>query len=611
MAQYQENSMAAVFQNSAAKYGDKPYASYKKEGTWLDITWNEMNDMVHNLAYFLLSIGVEKGDKVGLFSPNRWEWHLTALAINSIGAVDVPIYATNSAEESEYILSNSDSKICFVGTEDHLKRILSIRSKLAGMKEIIVFDEPSEKPENVLTLTDALKSGEGNQKKEVFETRLANIDPGDLATLIYTSGTTGNPKGVMLTHNNYVSNVRNTLSEMRDPKTGKDLLTKEDLYLSFLPLSHSLERTAGFHGALWSGAKTAFAESIEKLLDNFQEVRPTIIISVPRIYEKVHAGILAKVANAPGLKKKIFNFAMRQAAKNLPFVCRDLPRRGFFAFKYRLADKLVLSKLKDTLGMDKLRFAISGGAPLSQSDAEFFIGMGFKILEGFGLTETTPITNFNRPWFIKPATVGQPIPETTVKLSDEGEILIKGPQVMAGYYKNDEATREAITPDGFFRTGDIGIIDEDGCLKITGRIKDIIVTAGGKNISPQNIEGSIKESRFVEQIGIIGDKRKYLSALVVPAFPELEAWAKEKGIPFNSRDDLVNNEEAKKLIKSEIDAHTSQFARVEQIRRFTLLNSEWTQDTGELTPTQKVKRKVISEKYAKEIDEMYAGDSGE
>jgi len=611
MADYQDTSMAAVFQRNAAKYADKSYASYKTDSGWKDISWGSMNTMVHNLAYYLLSIGIGKNDKVGLFSPNRWEWHLAALAINSIGAVDVPIYATNSAEESEYILGNSDAKACFVGTADHLKKILSIRTKIPNVKQIVVFDEVDVNQTEELTLSKALSLGEASPNKDLFDQRLAAIQPNDLSTLIYTSGTTGNPKGVMLTHNNFVSNVRNTLAEMKDPKTGEDLLGPNDHYLSFLPLSHSLERTAGFHGAIWMGARTAFAEDITKLLDYFQEVRPTIIISVPRIYEKVHAGILAKVAGAPGLKKKIFNFAMRQAAKNLPHVCRDIPRSGLFAFKYNLADKLVLSKLKVALGMDKLRYAISGGAPLSQSDAEFFIGMGFKILEGFGLTETTPVTNFNRPWFIKPGTVGQPIPETEVKIADDGELLIKGPQVMAGYYKNDEATKEAIRSDGFFRTGDIGIIDEDGCLRITGRIKDIIVTAGGKNISPQNIESSIKESAFVEQIGVIGDKRKYLSALIVPAFPELERWAGENGVTFGSRADLIANEKVQALIRAEIDKYTAQYARVEQIRKFTLLETEWTQDTGELTPTQKVKRKVVNEKYAKEIEAMYAGDTGD
>lgn len=611
MANFTETTMAGVFFVNAEKFADKPYASYKKDDQWHDVTWKSINTDVRNLAYYLLSIGIEKGDKVGLFAANRWEWHLAALAINSIGAIDVPIYATNSSEESEYILSNSDSKLCFVGSQDNLKTILKVRSKLPNVKQLIVFDEVAGVEGGVATLKSVLAIGASKPNPDLLKKRLAEIQPNDLSTIIYTSGTTGHPKGVMLTHNNFVSNVRNVFIDLIDQKTGECLLTENDLFLSFLPLSHSLERTAGFHGAIWVGAKTAFAEDVSKLLDNFKEVHPTVIISVPRIYEKVHAGIVSKVSGASPVKKKIFNFAMRQAKNNLPFVCRDVERKGFFSFKYNLADKLVFSKLKATLGMDKLRYAISGGAPLSPSDAEFFIGMGFKILEGFGLTETTPVTNYNRPWFIKPGTCGHPIPETVIKISDEGELLIKGPQVMAGYYKNEAATKEAFTDDGFFRSGDIAIVDEDGCLKITGRIKDIIVTAGGKNISPQNIESSVKESPYVEQIGIIGDRRKYLSALIVPAFLELEKWAKEKGISFTSNDDLITKDEVLKLIRAELDKYTEQYARVEQIRKFKLLNAEWTQGTGELTPTQKVKRKVLVEKYAKEIEEMYSGDSDE
>ncbi|NLZ28710.1 MAG: long-chain fatty acid--CoA ligase, partial [Firmicutes bacterium] len=532
MTQFKENNIAAVFQNNAAKYGEKAYAMYRKGGEgrpYIDISWSEMNEMVKDLSYYLISLGVKKGDRVAIFSDNRYEWHVSALAINSCGAIDVPIYATNSTEEAEYILVDSGAKICLSGSVDQLERVLKSRNSLPDLIDYVVFDEYSGDAEGVKTFSQALTEGKANPAEDEFVDRLKSILPDDLSTLLYTSGTTGDPKGVMLTHNNLYSNVENTLHDMVDRKTGRPLLNEDDLFLSFLPLSHSLERTAGFHGALTRGAKTAFAVNINTLLDDFVEVRPTIIISVPRIYEKVHAGILSNISNSSALKKIFFNFATKQARLNIDKVCKD---QEITSFKYKLADKLVFSTLKETLGMDRLRFAISGGAPLSLDDCEFFVGMGFKILEGFGLTETSPITHFNRPWSMKPGTVGMPIKDTEAKVSDEGEILIKGPQVMAGYYKNEEATEEVMTPDGFFKTGDMGEIDNEGFLKITGRIKDIIVTAGGKNISPQNIENSVKGSRFVEQIAIIGDKRRFLSALIVPAFPELEAWAKQQGISF-------------------------------------------------------------------------------
>ncbi len=602
MAQFKSESMSAVFQEQAAKLGSKACVSYKKGGRWVDISWADMNAMVHNMAYFLMDSGIKKGDRVAIFSPNRWEWWVGSLATTSIGAVSVPIYATNSPEEAQYVLEHSGSSICFVGTEDHADRVLKVIKKCPKLEQLVIFDDLSKKKQGVITFKEALEKGAKKAKPAEFDKRLKAIKRDDVSTIIYTSGTTGNPKGVMLSHYNFFSNVKNVMAEM-----GKFFNT-DDIWLSFLPLSHSLEMTTGFYGPIWVGAKTAFAESIEKLLENFTEVRPTVIISVPRIYEKVHAGILAKVAAAPGLKKAIFNFALNTAKKNLPHVCRDIPRTGLFAFRYNLADKLVFSKLKAAIGMDRLRYAISGGAPLSVSDAEFFIGMGMKILEGYGLTETTPVLTYNRPWFIKPGTVGQAIPETKIKIADDGEILAKGPQIMLGYYKNKAATEEVMTKDGFFRTGDIGVIDEDGFLKITGRIKDIIVTAGGKNISPQNIENSVKTSPYVEQIAVIGDKRKYLSALVIPNFEALTKWAKQKGISFASNADLIKNDEVYKLIEGEIAKYTKQFSRVEQIKKFTLLEAEWTQATGELTPTQKVKRRVIEQKYAKEIEAMYPPD---
>jgi long-chain acyl-CoA synthetase len=405
----------------------------------------------------------------------------------------------------------------------------------------------------------------------------------------------------MLSHNNFFANVQQIYNV--DPELFKraDELT----FLSFLPLAHSFERTCGYYTPMSFGMKVYFAEDFAKILENFQEVRPVCIVSVPRLYEKIHSGIVAKVATAPPVKKALFNWAMGIAAENLPYICNEKPRSGWYGFKYNLANKIIFSKLKNALGMDKLEFAFSGGGPLSVSDAEFFLGMDIKVLEGFGLTETTPVTNANNRHKIKPGTVGAAVKDTIVKIGEGGEVLIKGPQVMMGYYKNPEATKEAFTRDGFFRTGDIGEIDKDGYLKITGRIKDLIVTSGGKNISPQNIENSLKASKYIEQVAIIGDNRKYLAALIVPAFTELEAWAKENGVQFSSRGELSKDAKVKDLYAREIEENMKDYARVEQIRKFAVLEREWSQETDELTPTLKLKRRVINQKYSAVIEGMY------
>ncbi|HPR02502.1 MAG TPA: long-chain fatty acid--CoA ligase [Deltaproteobacteria bacterium] len=599
MAKYKETSMGAIFQNRVEEYGDKTLVIWKNQGKWEEISWNKMNEMVRDLGLFLIARGIQPGDKVCLFSPNRYEWWVADLAIISVGAVNVPIYATNSAEESRYIIENSDAKMCFVGTKEHMSKILEVKPKLPNLGDVILFDVMDKLPAGVVALKDAYKEGKAYKNKDDFDKRIIPINIEDVATIIYTSGTTGNPKGVMLTHKNFVSNVNQ--ANAVDP----DFLSGDHTFLSFLPLAHSLERTVGYYAPIFLGKKVAFAESTEKLLENLNEIRPTFLVSVPRIYEKVHSGITSKVATAPPVKKALFNWAMGIARENLPYVCTDKPRSGFFAFKFNLANKIIFSKLRAALGLDRLVAAISGGGPLSVSDAEFFLGMGIKVLEGFGLTETTPITNANKPKLIKPGTVGPAVKDTIVKISEDGEVLIKGPQVMKGYYKNEAATKEAFTEDGFFRTGDIGEIDKDGYLKITGRIKDLIVTSGGKNISPQNIENTLVTSKFIEQVAIIGDNRKYLSALIVPSYATLEAWAKENNIAFTGRKDLISKPEVQKLYEKELEDHMKDYARVEQIRKFTLLETEWSQDTGEMTPTMKVKRKVINQKYGPIIEAMY------
>ena len=600
MAQLNENSMGAIFQNRVQQYGDKTLVIYKNMlGKWEEISWTKLNEMVKDLSLFLIKRGVQPGDKVALFSPNRYEWWVADLAIISVGAVNVPIYATNSPEESRYIIDNSDAKKCFVGTKEHMEKILKVKEKLPNLGEIIIFDDLDKPVAGVMTLAGALMEGKATTNKDEFDKRLKPINIEDVATIIYTSGTTGNPKGVMLTHKNFVSNMNQ--AQAVDP----DFLSGDHTFLSFLPLAHVLERTVGYYIPVFLGHKVAFAESMEKLLENFQDIRPTFLVSVPRIYEKIHSGITAKVATAPPIKKALFNWAMGLARENLPYICNNRERTGWFAFKYNLADKIIFSKLKVALGMDKLHCALSGGGPLSVSDAEFFLGMGIKVLEGFGLTETTPLTNGNKPKKIKPGTVGPAVKDTIIKIGEGGEILIKGPQVMKGYYKNEAATKEAFTSDGFFRTGDIGEIDSDGYMKITGRIKDIIVTSGGKNISPQNIENTLITSAFIEQVAVIGDNRKYLSALIVPSFATLESWAKDKNIAFSNRQELIKNSEVTKLFEHEIEVQMKDYARVEQIRKFVLLDKEWSQDTGEMTPTMKLKRKVIYQMYAKEIESLY------
>ncbi len=601
MITLKNTSIPAVFQAQVRTYGERACVTYKDPatGSYIPISWKEMERRVRHLGCYLLSLGVKKGDRVGLFSPNRPEWWIADLAILSIGAVNVPIYATNSAEESRYILHNSGTRVCIAGTADHLDRILAAKKKLPGLKSIIVIDDVKSSVKSVTTLADAYRKGAAYRKEGDFDKRIKTVRPQDLATIIYTSGTTGDPKGVMLTHDNFISDARQIHNDFID------YIDDTHVLLSFLPLSHSLERTAGYYFPLFAGCTVAFAEDFSKVVDNMKEVRPTFIISVPRLYEKIHSVILSRLPDASAIKRALFSAAMATAKKNLPYVCEDRPAPGLLGLRVKFFDKLIFSKFREGLGMDRMQFAVSGGAPLSVSDAEFFIGMGIKILEGFGLTETTPVTNVNPPWKLKPGTVGPPLSETKVRISDEGELLIKGPQVMKGYYKNKKATDEVFTRDGWFRTGDLARIDEDGYVAITGRIKDIIVTAGGKNISPQNIENDLKSSKYIEQVAVIGDRRKYLSALVIPSFENLEKWAKSSGISFSGNSDLVANADVNGMMRGEIDRIMKNYARVEQIRKFTMLDAEWTQDTGEITPSLKVKRRVIEEKYGSYIEAMY------
>ena len=595
-------SIPVMFREQVAVKRDAAMCAYRgSEGKFVDISWLEMDSMSRSLGKYLISRGIKAGDKVAIFSANRYEWWVADLGILSTGAINVPVYPTNTAKETQYVLEDSDTRICFVGTKDHMQKVLEIIDALPMLEEIIVFDEVAVNHPKVITFKQALEKGKVIDDKGELDQRVKDINPNAVATFIYTSGTTGNPKGVMLSHNNMTTNA-----EQWKALSPGVIDTMPHVALSFLPLSHVFERTITYYGACVSaGHKVYFAKDIASVLSDMVEVRPTIFASVPRVFEKMHAGILAKVATAPPLKQKLFNWAMDVAKRNLPYVCNGKKRTGLFALEYALAHKLIISKLLHAIGLDRVVIGGSGGGPLSAADAEFFIGMGMMVLEGFGMTETSPLALANVPGHIRPGTVGKPLVLTECKIGEGGELLIKGPQVMLGYYKNEAATKEAFTSDGFLKTGDIAEINSEGDFKITGRIKDLIITSGGKNISPQNIEGDLMYSPYIDYVALVGDGRNYVTALIVPAFDALEPWAKDNGISAANRSELVKHEKVKEFYAAQIKEQTKEYGQVEQIKKFTLLDNAWSQESGELTPTLKLKRRIILEKYKNLVDQMY------
>ncbi|HON79533.1 MAG TPA: long-chain fatty acid--CoA ligase [Spirochaetota bacterium] len=602
MAVYNWNSIAEIFSMRAEQYGSAPCISFKRGSSYEDISWGDLHTLVRNTGYFLLSKGIRKGEKVAIYAPNCFEWVVADMAALSVGAVTVPVYPTNPPEETRYILANSDSKICFAGTAAHLNNLLKIRKRLAKLRDIVLFEGGGDKKE-VPSFSDAVDEGIRYGNKALYEKRLAAIKPGDIATVIYTSGTTGDPRGVMLTHENITANI-----EQINDAFG-DVIQEGDIFLSILPLSHAFERTVGYYWPVFAGARIAYAENFSSVARNLLEVRPHCIISVPELYENFHREILSRAEMSGTLKKLFLRWSFDVAAENAPYVCGNRDPEGVFSLKHRIAEALVFSKLREAMGLDRIRCAVSGGGPLSARDAEFFPGIGVPLIEGFGMTETSPVISVNRPGMIQPGTVGTPCRETVIKISEYGEVLVRGPQVMKGYYKNRDATRHAFTKEGYLKTGDMGHVDDEGFLRISGRIKDIIVTSGGKNIAPQNIEYRLRQSPYIESIAVVGDRRKYLSAIIIPSFDQLYTWARKKGIEYFSKKELVTDERVINLISGEIEMLSEDFSRTERVRRFKLIDDMWSQETNELTPTLKIRRQVIEEKYAREIEDMYPVES--
>ncbi len=588
-----------MFFNRVERNGPRTLFKVKRGGEYRDITWDEAGRTVKEFALGLLELGIEHGDRISLLSENRPEWAFADLAILSIGAVNVPIYATNTPKQVEYIVKDSASRTLIVSSEKQLAKAIEARPNCPSMEKIIVLDEVGKTDyPMVSTFAEVCKTGAASDKEDVFQRRLQAVKPDELASIIYTSGTTGDPKGVMLIHDNFLSNCRSV--EQILP------ITEEDCCLSFLPLSHSFERMAGYYTPIFMGTTIAYAESVDKVRDNLKEVRPTFMASVPRIYEKFHAAVLEQVSSGPPIKQKIFNWSFRVGREMSAYkVAKKNPPLSL-KLKYKIADALVFKKIKENVG-GRLKYFVSGGAPLAQEINEFFHALGITILEGYGLTETSPVLTTNTPEHFKFGTVGKPVPDVTIKIAPDGEILAKGPNIMVGYFNKPAETAEALDAEGFFHTGDVGVLDEDGFLKITDRKKDLIVTAGGKNIAPQNIENMLKAEPYISNVMVHGDRRKFLSALVVPDFEKLEKFAAEQGIQYNSMSDLVKDQKVVALIQERVDAVNKQLARFETIKKFSILDKEFTLEDGELTPTLKVKRKVVSQKYKDILDSFYKG----
>jgi long-chain acyl-CoA synthetase len=600
----QFSTIPEMFRKVTEKFADdpKPVLMYKTQGKYQGISYRELYAKVDQFAFGLASIGVRSGDMVSIISENRPEWVIADQAIVALAAVNVPIYPTMTAKQNEYIFKDAGIKFVIVSNQFQLQKVLKVLPEVKTIEKIIIMAEKASVSDpSVLTFGSILEMGEKYKREDPdhINASLATIKPQDLLTLIYTSGTTGNPKGVMLTHENLCSNIKASADVI--------LLKPTDVLLSFLPLSHSFERMAGYYTAMACGCTIAYAESVETVRDNMLEVRPTVLTTVPRLFERIHSRIMKQVDAGPASKKKIFLWALGVGRE---YAAQKKQNRisPVLKMKHALADKLVFSKLRERTG-GRMRFFVSGGAALPREFGEFFESAGMTIIEGYGLTETSPVVSANRLDNYRFGAVGQPIPGVEVKIASDGEILSRGPNTMKGYWKLPAETAEMIDSEGWLHTGDIGHVDAEGFLHITDRKKHLFVSSGGKNIAPQPIENLFLGSKYIEQFMLIGDRRMFLTALIVPDFDALREFADARNIPYTDNADLVKHPEVNQLIETDIGDIQKDLANYERVRKFTLLERQFSIEDGELTPKLSVRRKVVEEKYRELIEGMYQGFS--
>jgi len=590
-------TLGELFLKAAKKYPIDNALNYKKDGAWHAISSAEMIARIENIAAGLYSLGVSRGDRAGILAANSPEWTLSDAACQLTGIIDVPIYTTLSSSSICYILRDSGAKILFIENKEAWESIREILPECPALEKLIFYDPAGVADDTGISLAELEEAGSKLkiQNRELIDELSKNISPDDTATLIYTSGTTGEPKGVMLSHMNLLSNVIDA--------GAKYDFSGHDRPLSVLPLSHVFERT-GMYLYIHNGMMVHYAQSIEKVPENLQEVRPTLFVGVPRIFEKVYAKAKLQAAKSSRLKERIFDWAIEIAKKQALLTTAGRPVPRMLAIKHSIADHLVYKKFRAFFGGD-LRHCVSGGAALSDEIALIFTGAGVSIMQGYGLTETSPVISSNNIIDWRLGTVGKPIPNVEVRIAADGEIEVRGPNVFAGYWERPEASADAFTADGWFRTGDIGALDADGYLRITDRKKELFKTSGGKYIAPAPIEQMIKSSRFVSQVVLIGSERNFASALIVPDFDQLESYAHLKGLNIKSPAEFCADQKIHDLFERQVAETTKGLAQFESVKKIALLENEFTVEGGELTPTLKIKRRVIDEKYKDVIDGIY------
>ncbi len=589
-------TLAELFLKAAEKHNRPDALNFKKEGEWRPISSGEMVERAEAIALGLYALGLRKGDKAAILAANSPDWTLVDAGCQFAGVIDVPIYTTLAPDAVCYIINDSTTKVLFLDNKAAYDRIADVMPACLSLEKIVFFDALDADVKNSISLADLEQTSREHNDGPPLDDVRNSILPTDIATLIYTSGTTGEPKGVMLTHNNIISNVIDAGEKYE--------FSDDDVPLSVLPLSHIFERSAMYLYIL-NGMAVHYAESVEKVPENLQEVRPTIFVGVPRIFEKVYSKAKLKAAQTGGLKERIFDWAMGKAREYALANASGTPISLALTVEHELSDRLVFSKLRQFFG-GRLRSCITGGAALSDEIYLIFTGAGISIMQGYGLTETSPVITSNNPVDVRLGSVGKPIRNTKVRIAEDGEIEAFGPGVMLGYYKKDAANKEAFTDDGWFRTGDIGRLDEDGFLYITDRKKELFKTSGGKYIAPSPIEQMIRSSRFVNQAVLVGNERKFAAALIVPNFEQLESYAKIKGLELSTPKEFCENARIIDLIERQVAAATVKLAQYETVKKIVLLENELTVEGGELTPTLKIKRRVVNEKYNDLIDKIYS-----